>query len=44
MSNESIRELFIQELEEVKGGGISASIDTTLACCEEILNPHQCCL
>lgn len=47
MSNESIRELFIEELEEVKGGGADSSVgalDTTQACCEEILNPRHCCL
>ena len=47
MSNEDIRELFIEELEEVQGGGADSNvsaIDTTQACCEEILNPRQCCL
>lgn len=46
MGNENIRELFIEELEEVKGGAAdsSAAIDTTQACCEEIWNPRQCCL
>lgn len=47
MSNEDIRELFIEELEEVQGGGADSSvsaIDTTQACCEEIYNPRQCCL
>lgn len=47
MSNESIRELFIEELTEVRGGSADGSldaIDTTQACCEEIFNPNQCCL
>ena len=47
MSNENIRELFIEELTEVRGGGADSSvgaIDMTHACCEEILNPNHCCL
>lgn len=47
MSNEAIRELFIEELEDVQGGGANSNvgaIDTTQACCEEIYNPTQCCL
>lgn len=48
MSNENIRELFIEELAEVQGGtadsGISASLMTTQACCEEFYDPRQCCL
>lgn len=45
---EAIRELFIDELEEVQGGApetaLETTIDTTQACCEEILYPDQCCL
>ena len=48
MSNENIRELFIEELEDVQGGApetsMGAAMDTTLACCEELLHPKQCCL
>ena len=49
MSNEAIRELFIEELEEVQGGApeasLGATLDTTQACCEELLwHPDQCCL
>ncbi len=44
-----IRELFIEELEEVSGGApdtsADASIDTTLMCCEELIwDPDQCCV
>ena len=47
MSNEKepIRELFIEELEEVQGGapdGLGAAIDTTQACCEELIF-DRCC-
>ena len=47
VSNGTIRELFIEELEGVQGGGADSgvsAIDTTQACCEEIFNPTQCCL
>ncbi len=43
---ETIRELFIEELAEVQGGAPEADvagIDTTRACCEEILY-DRCCL
>lgn len=44
---EAIRELFIEELADVQGGApdssVAASLDTTQACCEEILW-DQCCL
>ena len=43
--SESIRELFIEELEEVQGGAPSdgPTIDTTLMCCEELIW-DQCCI
>ena len=42
MSEENIRELFIEELEEVQGGAPTTSGPlTTMACCEEIIGP--CC-
>ncbi len=45
MNEEAIRELFIEELEDVHGGAptADASIDTTQACCEELLW-DKCCL
>ena len=40
--SENIRELFIEELEEVQGGTPAAvGPNTTTACCEEIIGP--CC-
>ncbi len=41
---EAIRELFIEELEDVQGGAPApdASIDTTQACCEELIF-DRCC-
>lgn len=45
--NEEIRDLFIEELEEVRGGapegGPVPSFDTTQACCEELIF-DRCCL
>lgn len=49
MSKETkvIRELFIEELAEVQGGApdtaAAASLDTTQACCEELIFDN-CCL
>lgn len=44
--NESIRELFIDELEEVQGGAPQGNLDgtllTTQACCEELIF-DRCC-
>lgn len=44
--NEPIRELFIDELEEVQGGAPQGSLDATLlttqACCEELIF-DRCC-
>lgn len=40
----NVRELFIEELAEVQGGGDpldKLGLDTTMACCEE--GPHTCC-
>ena len=35
-----MRELFIEELDAVRGGG-NGTVDTTTACCEE--GPFGCC-
>ena len=45
MNEQAIRELFIEELEDVNGGAptTDVSIDTTQACCEELLW-DKCCL
>ncbi|MDP9069213.1 MAG: hypothetical protein M3N53_12825 [Actinomycetota bacterium] len=47
MNEDSIRELFIEELVEVQGGAPEASaeatLDTTQACCEELIW-DDCCL
>ena len=44
---EAIRELFIDELADVQGGApdasASAALDTTQACCEELIF-DRCCL
>lgn len=43
---EALRELFIEELAEVQGGTPEASgpsLDTTQACCEELIF-DRCCL
>ena len=45
MNNEAIRELFIEELAEVQGGAPdagAAGLDTTQACCEELIF-DRCC-
>lgn len=41
---EGIRELFIEELEEVQGGAPDGlpGLDTTQACCEELIF-DRCC-
>ncbi len=44
--SDTIRELFIEELAEVQGGAPDtaiASLDTTQACCEELIF-DKCCL
>ena len=43
--SESVRELFIEELEDVHGGAPApdTSVDTTLMCCEELIW-DRCCL
>lgn len=41
--NAAIRELFVEELEEVKGGEPLPNMDSTMACCEELIF-DRCCL
>jgi hypothetical protein len=46
LNNDQIRELFIDELEEVTGGAPAAAAAepmTTMACCEELIFSN-CCL
>ena len=42
--NENIRELFIEELEEIRGGATEPlpNWDSTMACCEELIFDGCC--